>query len=272
MKAFSAWRARLELGFRPAGNRTILCHRRHLGPLLVQRPFYPEGGTCHVYLVHPPGGIVGGDQLALDVEVQPRSHVLLTTPAATRFYRAGPHPAAVLHQELRVRDAALEWLPQETIVFDGARAVTRTVVHLEGDAQFAGWEVLCLGRPANGETFTQGSIAQDFHLYRDGQPLLLDRLRLQGASAALNAPWGFGGEQALGTLLLYPATGSELPELRALPEPGVRHAFTVVEGALLCRAVAREAEPIRRLFTQIWLRLRPVLLGRNAAPPRIWAT
>ncbi len=272
MKASSSWRARLELGFRPAAGRTVLFHRRHFGPLVVQRPFYPEGGTCHVYLVHPPGGIVGGDQLALDVQVQPGAHVLLTTPAATRFYRAGPHPAAVLHQELRVRDAALEWLPQETIVFDGARAKACTVVHLDGDAQFAGWEVLCLGRPANGETFGQGFVAQDFHLHRNGQPLLLDRLRLQGDSAALTASWGLAGGQALGTLLLYPATGADLPELRALSAPGVRHALTVVEGALLCRALAREAEPIRQLFTQIWLRMRPALLGREAAPPRIWAT
>lgn len=272
MRSSSAWRARLELGFRPAGNRTILSHRRHVGPLLVQRPFYPEGAPCHVYLVHPPGGIVGGDQLALDVTVQPGAHALLTTPAATRFYRAGPHPSAVLHQELRVRDAALEWLPQETIVFDGARATTRTVVKLEGEARFAGWEVLCLGRPANAENFGQGAIAQDLQLWHEGRPLLLDRLRLQGASPALSASWGFGGEQALGTLLFFPGTGTSLAELRELSEPGVRHAVTLVEGALLCRAVAREAEPIRQLFTKVWLRLRPALMGREAALPRIWAT
>src|SRR5688572_31489418 len=109
----SSWHARLELGFRNAGARTVLAHRRHVGPLVVQRPFYPEGGTCHVYLVHPPGGLVGGDQVALAVEVQPHAHALITTPAATRFYRAGPHPAARLQQELRVHDGALEWLPQE---------------------------------------------------------------------------------------------------------------------------------------------------------------
>jgi urease accessory protein len=272
MNASSSWRARLELGFSPSGGRTILSHRRHFGPLVVQRPFYPEGGTCHVYLVHPPGGIVGGDQVALDVDVQPGSHALITTPAATRFYRAGPHPTAVLQQELRVKDAALEWLPQETIVFDGARASTRTVVQLEGDACFAGWEVLCLGRPANAEAFHQGSVRQDFHLYRNGQPVLLDRLRLQGASPAFAAAWGLGGEQALGTLLVSPAQGIDLPALRALVKPGVRHGFTIVEGTLLCRALAREAEPIRQLFTELWLRLRPALLGREAIAPRIWAT
>ncbi len=87
---------------------------------MVQRPFYPEGGTCHVYLLHPPGGVVGGDQLELQVQSEPGSHALITTPAATKFYRAGPHPHSLLQQNLQVRDATLEWLPQETIVFDGA--------------------------------------------------------------------------------------------------------------------------------------------------------
>src|SRR5688572_14501877 len=238
----AAWRARLELGFRQAGQRTILSHRRHFGPLVVQRPFYPEGGTCHVYLVHPPGGIVGGDQVALDVEVQPQAHALITTPAATRFYRAGPYPAARLQQELRVHDGALEWLPQETILFDGARARSRTVVQLHDNARFAGWEITCLGRPANDERFTTGTLAQDFLLYRDGRPLLFDRLRVDGGSAALDANWGLGGAQAQGTLMLSPATDIDLAPLRALAVPTVRHALTQVNGVLLCRALAREAE------------------------------
>jgi urease accessory protein len=225
-----------------------------------------------VYLVHPPGGIVGGDQLALDVQVHPGSHALLTTPAATRFYRAGPHPAAVLRQELHVHDAALEWLPQETIVFDGARAASRTVVRLRGEARFAGWEITCLGRPANAERFLQGTLAQDFLLYHDGRPLLFDRLRLAGDSPALAAPWGLAGAQAQGTLLVYPAADLPVASLRDAARTGVRHALTQVGHVLLCRAQADEAEPIRQLFSELWLRLRPALLGREAVAPRIWAT
>jgi urease accessory protein len=269
----SAWHARLELEFSASTvGRTVLSKRQHLGPLIVQRPFYPEGDICHVYLVHPPGGIVGGDQLLLQVTAQPGSHALLTTPAATRFYRAGPHPAAGLRQELHLHDAALEWLPQETILFDGARAATRTAVHLHGQARFLGWEILCLGRPANDETFSSGTLAQDFLLYHDGEPVLLDRLRLRGGSAALSAPWGLSGAQALGTLLMHPAGDVDITALRALGRSGVRHAFTQVNGALLCRALAAQAEPIRQLFTDIWLQLRPALLGRTAVAPRIWAT
>jgi len=272
MSTDPSWHARLELGFRRAGARTILAHRRHVGPLIVQRPFYPEGGTCHVYLVHPPGGIVGGDAVELQAALEPESHALLTTPAATRFYRAGPHPRATLLQQLDVRDAALEWLPQETIVFDGARAQSTTRVQLHGEARFMGWEIGCLGRPANGERFTSGELRQDFLLYKDGQPLLLDRMRLAGSSAALDAAWGFAGAQAMGTLLMYPARNIDLAVLREFPGGSARHAISVVDEVLVCRALAPEAEALRQLFTRIWLQLRESLVGCPAVAPRIWAT
>lgn len=268
----AGWKARLELEFQARGARTVLARRRHHGPLVVQRPFYPEGGICHVYLVHPPGGIVGGDQLTLQVNAAPGSHALLTTPAATRFYRAGPHPQARLQQQLCATDAALEWLPQETIILDGARAANSTTVHLHGSARFIGWEILCLGRQANGENFRTGELAQDFQLYHEGEPLLLDRLRLQGDSPALNASWGLQGMQSLGTLVMFPGSTVDLDVLRAFDTKDVRLACTRVQGLLLCRALAQQAEPIRQLFTRIWLELRPALLDRPAVTPRIWAT
>lgn len=268
----SAWRARLELEFSVRGARTVLSKRRHRGPLVVQRPFYPQAGICHVYLVHPPGGLVGGDELTLQVHARPQAHALITTPAATKFYRAGPHPQAKLLQQLQVENAALEWLPQETILFDGAAARSRTVVQLTGSARFLGWEITCLGRPANGETFRSGTLAQDFQLYRGDTPLLLDRMRLRGDSASLAAAWGLGGMQAIGTLLMYPGGGIDLAALRAMQEPGVRAALTCVQDVLLCRALAMQAEPIRTLFTRMWLQLRPALTGSEAVAPRIWAT
>ncbi len=272
MTSGKSWQARLDLKFRQGGGRTVLAERRHLGPLVVQRPFYPEGPICHVYLVHPPGGIVGGDQLSLHVEVEPQSHALLTTPAATRFYRAGPHPRATLAQQLSIRDGALEWLPQETIVFEGARARSTTRVELAGEARFLGWEIACLGRPANGEGFSAGELQQDFLLYRDGEPLLLDRMRLGGGSPALSAQWGLAGAQAMGTLLMYPARGIDLAPLRALVGTEVRHAMSVVDEVLVCRALAPQAEALRLLFSDLWLKLRESLLGCAAVAPRIWAT
>jgi urease accessory protein len=272
MNTGKSWHARLELGFRRQGDRTILAHRQHVGPLVVQRPFYPEGPICHVYLVHPPGGIVGGDALTLQVDVEPQAHALLTTPAATRFYRAGPHPHSTLNQQLRVRESSLEWLPQETIVFEGARAHSTTRVELAGDARFLGWEITCLGRPAIGEGFLSGELHQDFLLYRDGAPLLLDRLRLTGNAAPLQAAWGLSGLQTMGTLLMYPARDVDVASLRARTCAGVQHALSIVDDVLVCRALAHEAEGVKQLFTGMWLDLRESLLGRAAVIPRIWAT
>lgn len=268
----SSWQARLELGFRAAGDRTVLAHRLHKGPLMVQRPFYPEGGTCHVYLLHPPGGVVGGDSLELDLQADAESHALVTTPAATKFYRAGPHPFSVLRQNLRVNDAMLEWLPQEAIVFDGAKVRSSTRVDLTGRSRFIGWEIFCLGRPVVEEHFRVGELHQDFLLYQDGRPLLLDRLRLSGDSPALSANWGLGGAQAMGTLLMHPGASADLPALRAVQAEGVRFALTQVGGVLHCRAMSAQAEAIRRLFTELWLQLRQSLSGRAACAPRIWAT
>ncbi len=270
--AHSSWQARLELGFRAAGNRTVLAHRRHVGPLMVQRPFYPEGGICHVYLLHPPGGVVGGDTLELQLQAEAGSHALITTPAATKFYRAGPHPFSSLRQQLQVNDATLEWLPQETIVFDGARARSCTRVDLTGNSQFIGWEIFCLGRPVVQEQFRVGELHQDFLLYRDGRPLLLDRLRLVGDSPALSARWGLADAQAMGTMLMYPGGDADLAALRAVQVKDVRFALTLVGGVLHCRALSAQAEAIRRLFTELWLQLRHSLLGRVALAPRIWAT
>jgi urease accessory protein len=270
--AHSSWQARLELGFRNSGSRTVLAHRRHVGPLMVQRPFYPEGGICHVYLLHPPGGIVGGDALELQVHAEADSHALITTPAATKFYRAGPHPHAVLRQDLHARDAVLEWLPQETIVFDGAKVRAQTRVELTGRSRFIGWEIVCLGRPVIQEKFSSGELHQDFLLYHDDRPLLLDRLRLSGDSLALGARWGLADAQAMGTMLMYPGGGADLAALRAVQADEVRFAVTLVGGVLHCRALAAQAESIRRLFNALWLQLRSTLLGRVPLAPRIWAT
>ena len=268
----SPWRAELSLRFRADPQRTWLAHRQHHGPLVVQRPFYPEGGVCHVYLLHPPGGIVGGDELKLIAEAGTDSRVLITTPAATRFYRAGPHPHAQLHQQLTVADAQLEWLPQETILFDGAAAICRTDVSLTQHSKFIGWEMFCLGRPVCGERFTQGLLRQDLRLSVDGAPLLVDRLRLSGSAQSLDAPWGLGGATAFGTLLAYPAQQKDVDLLRDFVSPTVRCTVTLVDRVLHCRALADQGEPLRQHFTLLWAALRPRLLQRDAVTPRIWAT
>lgn len=260
------WEADLRLGLRHDGRRTVLASRSHRGPLVVQRPFWPEGEVCHLYLVHPPGGIVSGDHLRLTLDVGRGAHGLVTTPAATKFYRARGDEPARLEQRLDVADARLEWLPQETIVFDGAEARAATRVNLSGNAGFIGWEILCLGRPASDERFTRGAVHQDFELWRDGQPVLLDALRLAPGDA-LQAPWGLAGHAALGTLVATPATAQLVDAIR---DPSI--ACTLVDGVLMARTLAAQAETVRRRLHAAWRRLRPAILDREALAPRIWAT
>lgn len=265
------WRARLWLRFERRGVRTRLSHRRHEGPLLVQRAFHPEGAACHVYLIHPPGGVVGGDRLELQVEVASAAHALLTTPAAGKFYRCGHDDPAQLSQHFEVA-GCLEWLPQENILYPQADARLRTFVQLQGQARFIGMEVACLGLPARAQSFGDGIFSQAIELWRDGQPLLIERAFL--GVEALRARWGLAARPVLGTLLATPAGAATLACVRArlevLPaEPLL--AATLVDGVLVVRGLAQRADQLRARFIELWRALRPQLLGCVAVPPRIWA-
>lgn len=272
----AGWVARLELGFRARGTQTILAHRHHLGPLQVQRPFYPDGErACHVYILHPPGGVVGGDSLSISAEVESDAHALLTTPAAGKLYRSDSDIAR-LSQALKVADGAcLEWLPQETIAFDGARATSETRVTLTGTAGFIGWEILCLGRPAAGEVYAHGEFIQRFEIWRDGAPLWWERNALAGAAPVLNAPWGLAGRSVLATLVAVGRAPSVLPALRELlnaEHDDGDFAVSQLRDVLVCRYLGNSAEQARAGFTAAWRLLRPALWGIEAVPPRIWAT
>lgn len=261
------WRADLQLTFARRAARTCLVERQHRGPLLVQRPFYPEGDVCHTYLVHPPGGVVGGDELRLQVDTRQGAHALLTTPAAAKFYRSDGRVARQ-NQILRGDDTTLEWLPQESIFYPQANVRSTTRIELGSRAKFIGWEIACLGLPARKQPFDEGELRLHLELWVDGSPLLIDRLRISGAAPR----WGLGGHEAIGTLLAYPATRAMVDAARLLQQPGVELGVTLVDKVLVCRALAAQAEPIKRAFIACWQTLRPLLLDRPAVPPRIWAT
>lgn len=286
----SGWSASLELEFATRkvsnGTKTALTRNLHQGPLRVLRPFYPEAsGQCHVYLMHPPGGIVAGDTLAIQAQVHGGAHALITTPSAGRVYRSNSQR---LQQTQRVNlqvasDGFCEWLPQENIIFNDARAVSQTRVNLDPGSTFIGWEMTCLGRPASNEWFEEGSLHQQFELYCDGQPLLLERNRFDGGSNLLHAPWGLNGATTTGTLMcvvqalhgktLQAALIDSLRE-RCVAASGqqLNAAVTVVSGILIVRATGGQAEPVRRLFIDLWRALRHHLLGQAAVAPRIWFT
>ncbi len=271
----TGWRAHLGLSFVRQGERTVLARREHSGPLTVQRPFHPEGptGACHVYLLHPPGGVVGGDVLDVAVHAGPDSRVLITTPAANKLYRSAGL-CAQLTQTLRVDTGAqLEWLPQPTIAFAGVHARVTTQVDLAPGGRFIGWEIVCLGRPDSGERYA-GRLGMALELWQDGAPLWLERARYDG-TALLDAPFGLRGHCVSGTLLATPVTTQEvLGAVRAAVDahPAVLAGASTVDGVLALRVLGLQAETVQRALTDAWAALRPAVLDRPALAPRIWAT
>lgn len=274
VSAAPGWQAGIRLGFARAGERTVLSERRHQGPLMVQRPFYPEGpGVCHVCLLHPPGGLVGGDQLTTQVTVGARAHALITTPAAGKCYRSGGE-SVVQAQSFHIESgASLEWLPQETIVYGAAKWVAPTEVVLADDGRFAGWEILCLGRPAAGDDFATGHCSLSMKLLRNGKPLFLERAAYDGGYPIMREPWGLAGHSVVASFVLtgnYPGLDQQLTD--ALPEPdgSALWAVTQLPEVLVVRYRGNSAAQARELLKMAWSVLRPVAVGRAACAPRIW--
>ncbi len=268
------WRGTLQLGYTVAHGRTVLARRRHQGPLLVQRSFHPEGTVCHNYLVHPPGGLVGGDQLCLEVELDAEADVLLTTPAAGKCYRSAGATAEQLQQFQLAPGAALEWLPAETILHGGARTRLLNRFELQDQARLLAWDVLCLGRPGSGDHFSSGSCLQDLRLFRSGRPLLHERLQLVAGDPLLDAPWGLNGYTVIGMFIATPVQAALAETLqRALPDtPENRIGLTLLDDVLVCRCLGRGAESVRAVLEWIWRQVREPVLGRVPQPPRIWKT
>ena len=272
----SSWQASLRLRFSSKGEKTFLTERAHFGPLTVQKPFYPEqSDCCHVVLLHPPGGIAGGDELRLDVTLDTNAHGLITTPGATKFYRSiGP----IAKQEQRItlaQGASIEWLPQETVYFDAAQARTITRIDYTKDSRVLAWEIQCLGLPSQSRPFQSGHVFQTLELWQDDKPLLIDSNRYDGSSPLLTQACGLHAAEAIGSFLIRTNTGSiEKKIILTILEkhPELRSGCSVIQDIFVIRASATYAEPIKNLFLELWQTIRPMVLQRPACIPRIWLT
>ena len=274
------WKAKLSLDFANSpqtsnsNSRTIVAARKHYGPLVIQKPFYPEGRPCHIYLLHPPGGLVGGDQLTLEVNLQQNSHVLITTPGAAKFYRSTGDAASQYQQFAIAEDALLEWLPQEAIIFNQANAQTQTKVDLKSGAKFIGWEISCLGRPAGDLPFIDGQFVQKIKLLRNNRPLVIERALYRGNGTILSAPWGLANHTTVGTMIITPANREMLELIRKQVKPESPDLFsaTLLDDVIVCRFLGSQAAKAKKIFTHVWEIARPIIQNINACIPRIWNT
>jgi urease accessory protein len=271
----AGWQARLELGFERRGERTVLARRVHDGPLVVQKALHPEGdAVCHAIVVHPPAGIAGGDQLRLDVSVANGAHALLTTPGAGKWYRTAG-AAASQQVALDVADGAtLEWLPQETILFDGSIADIGSHARLAPTARLIAWDIVCLGRTGSGERYAKGTARMTTRIERGGRALWVERGRLGAGSSAMDAAAGLAGRSVFGTLM---ATGGSVDDgllaaCRAERPAEGEGAVTRLPGLFVARYRGDESEAARDYFAALWRLLRPAVAGREAVTPRIWRT
>ncbi|VVM90863.1 Urease accessory protein UreD [Pseudomonas fluorescens] len=267
-----SWHAELELGYARFGDSTRPVLRRHQGPLRVQKHLYAEGPqVCQHIIVHPPGGIAGGDRLDISAHVGADAWAQITSPGAAKWYRA----AGPAYQQLVLKVAAgatLEWLPQETIIFSAAQAELTTNIELEGDARLFYWDVVALGRPASGERFDRGHFQAQLQIRRDGQLLWHERQRIVGADGLLDSPIGLDGQPVFATLLVTGEVDAGLLEQCRSLTHDVRGDLTQLPGLLVARCLASEALLARGWLIDVWRLLRPALLGREAVLPRIWST
>ena len=272
------WHASLELNYRRSGSRTTLQHR-HDGPLRILKSLYPEGeGVCHNVIVHPPGGLVGGDTLDIRVRAEAGAHALISTPGATRFYRSeGPEATQQVHLSV-AEGARLEWLPLESIAYPQCQARNSLTLDIAPGGECLGWDVCALGLPAADQPFTQGQLLQALHWPGVWQ----ERARIDASDVRLlDSPLGLGGHRTLGTLWLargLPWTASEREALlSAVREALAPQTDAVPAGAtspdarlVLVRALGPQVEPVMALLQRAWAALRVQAWAMPGSAPRIW--
>ena len=290
IESSGSWRARLDLDFNlaialpaeTASDQHIHKTRlgfEHFGPLRIQKALYPEGPSpCHAIIVHPPGGIAGGDRLEVIVKSRLQSHGLVTNPSATKWY--GTDSVVPASQLIDIElDGKFEWLPQETIVFDQARVRSDIHVHASAHGAMIGWDHLIFGRHASGETFATGHFNQTLRIEIDGAEVWRDKLVLQGNDPLFASPIGLRGHHALATVwAVLPQSKSwdeqTMQSLREQTtvdgEQGI--AWTVLHPRLLVGRVLANPLNLKSSLQDAWKFLRPHVLDRSAVAPRLWAT
>lgn len=271
------WHGDLNLVYSYQTHKTLLTHRYAKAPLKIQRSFYPEEKEiCHSVVLNTAGGVVGGDDLTQTIHLQPNANTLITTAAAAKIYRSNGQ-IATQKINLQLEDnACLEWLPQETIIFDGAMYQQDIRVELGQNATWFAWDIIRLGRSARGERFKEGKWRSHTEVWQQGYPLWIDRQELVPSKEVLDSPHGLSGYPVIGNLICLgqPISDTMIDQIRLLwinandqGEMGITQ--TLGEG-LSCRYRGFSTTQARHWLTLVWHYLRQSLLERSPIIPRVW--
>lgn len=267
------WEACLQLKLTTAEDKTRLVPVKRYGPLSVQRPFYPENDVCHVYLLHPPGGVVGGDRLDLQIDLEPQARALFTTPGATKYYLSSGELSNV-KQSLNVQSGAeLEYLPQENIYFPGSLVKAKTSLTVQQNSSAIVWEKHCFGRPANNEFYASGSIITELEVRLADKLLFIEKQRIDAVEIKRSA--GLRNHPVSATLLVYSdRLNSQLIDLlrQVKPLAGISGITRPLDSLLVARYMGPGTSDVNAFFIKLLELLRPVILQREICHPRIWST
>jgi urease accessory protein len=269
------WQARLELGFARRDARSYLAHRLHHGPLVVQKSLHPEGeGICHAVVVHPPGGVAGGDALHLQVQVGEGARALLTTPGAGKWYKANGTKATQTLTFQLAAGSGLEWLPQENILFDAAEVGFSAEIALAADATLAAWDIVCLGRQAQQEIWQSGFYQLNQRITRNGRLIWNERARMRADDLVKTSRVGLGDAAVFGTFLVCAGTvpAEVLQACREIVLSDAKVGITALPEVLCIRYIGNASQQARQYFEQCWQILRPWYYQKDAIRPRIWNT
>jgi urease accessory protein len=273
IQSTNSWRGKLNLVYTSRHNSTQLITNENQAPLKVQRPFYPEGEkVCHSVILHTAGGVVGGDRLSSNFHLKSNAQALITTAAASKIYRSNGLQA---RQNIEIKidsGGCLEWLPQETIIFNDAIYRQDLRVELAADATFLGWEITRFGRSARGEKFVSGDWRSNTEIWREGIPLWIDRQWLPGREEVFASAYGLSGKPITGSFVWIGCNvSSEIVEkARNFLQGEADYGVTLLEHGLLCRYRGFSTSEVRNWFISVWLLLRMSFLGRGGSVPRVW--
>ncbi|MBN3947812.1 MAG: urease accessory protein UreD [Nostoc sp. NMS7] len=267
------WHGKLNLVYADRQDKTQLIYNHQQAPLKVQRPFYPEGEkVCHSVILHTAGGIVGGDRLSSNIHLQPQAQALITTAAASKIYRSNGLQARQTIEMQVDAGACLEWLPQETILFNGAIYRQDLRVELAIGGSWLGWEITRFGRSARGEKFYLGEWRSHTEIWQKDVPLWIDRQYLPGSEDIFHSPHGLAGKPIVGSLVwVGGAVSAEVVEkTRNLWNGEGEAGVSRLQHGLLCRYRGASTSEVRNWFIDVWQLLRVSFLNRGNCIPRVW--